>query len=373
MKGNLIDESFFANLKNPFLLIKNTTAKTVKTDKTDSDEHLSMSLFQGDHPIKKEELPSHQSYFGGLTFEGTPLFFETKSCTQVTLLNKPQNTKFKSDSLQINSVTEVENYEQFSQMIAASKVEFKNNPELLKFILHRKVQIHFNQELTLSTLLELIPPQDSNHDFFIFYDGKEVHISFTPETLLEMKENTIQTMALAGTTSRGKNEEEDKKLENELLADAKNLMEQEIVASSIQSSLSAFCHSLRVEDKTIKKLKHVQHLMNHISANLNNDVAFIDVLKNLHPTPALGGDPKEMAQKCIQKIEQRPRHYYGGAIGFFDINRAKFLVNIRNISFFHGENSIYVYGGAGILKNSDAMTEWNETKNKMETFLTYFN
>lgn len=364
MKEYMIDEHFFANLKTPFLLIKN---------KASTNEFINLSLFLGERPIAEDELRSHQSFFGGLTFEGIPNFFEIKSCSQVTLLNKPHGTNFQSESLKINSITEIEDYDQFTQMIDASKMEFENAPELLKFILHRKVQIRFNQVLTLSTLLELIPPQDMTHDFFIFYDGNEVQISFTPETLLEMEQNTLRTMALAGTSSRGKNEEEDKRLENELLADSKNLTEQEVVTNSIKNTLSPFCHNLKIENKTIKKLQHVQHLMNLITASLNENVSFIDILRNLHPTPALGGEPKEMALKSIQKIEQRPRRYYGGAIGYFNQERARFLVNIRNISFVHGENSLYVYGGAGILKNSDSMTEWHETRNKMKTFLTYFN
>lgn len=368
MKGNMIDENFFANLKTPFLLIKNTSSTN-----DSSGELLSLSFFTGDTLVSPHALNTHQSFFGGLSFEGEPVFFETKNIIELSLPNKKLETKYFSKTHLLENLTPVEDFNHFDQMIHLSKNEFQNHPELLKFILHRKIKATFNQSLTLDALIDLIPPLDNNHEFFIFFDGKEVQLSFTPETLIEKCDDTIFTMALAGTISRGKTLEEDQELEKELLADPKNIEEQTIVAKSINDVLAPFCHNIKIEEKTIKKLRHVQHLMNHISASLKNPTSFFELLKTLHPTPALGGEPKELALKSIKKIEQHPRHFYGGAIGFVEKNRAHFLVNIRNFSFSLGENSLFIYGGAGILKNSETKSEWQETENKMGQFLNFFN
>ena len=354
---------FSSNNETPFFALRETL----------KDNLASFKIFSGSKKIEPKDTDQIPSYFGAISFEGTHQFFETNNANTVYLNNKQINQSFDSKTLKIEKIENVEDFATFNHMIEEAKKLFKMNPELKKFILHRQINISFNRPIKISDIHDLIPGMDPSHHAFIYFDGQEVHISFSPETLLENEENKIRTMALAGTIHRGSTESEDQALANELLNDPKNLTEQNIVTESIFSTLSKYCHEIKIEKQSIKKLRTVQHLINEIRAVLNEPKAFLDLLNELHPTPALGGEPKDLALNCIKQIEKKPRHLYAAAIGFKDHKKEKFIVNIRNISFVPGNNIVKIYGGAGILRDSDALSEWNETENKMKQFLKYFN
>lgn len=353
-----MEDLFSHKLEKPFLILKTPEA--------------GYRYYSGIKKLDKEELTKTHSYFGGITFEGSPCFFQTDECFQITNNLKQTNPFFNSTTLHLESIDPVESFSDFENMINESKNEFSNDRELLKIVLHRKIRVTFNRALTLSDLPDLFPNTKSLAFSFIFFDGYQIQISFTPETLVEITQNELTTMALAGTMPRGKTTSEDNELELKLLTDPKNLKEQQIVADHIIETLEPYCGGIKIEHKAVKKLEHVQHLLNQISGYLKENVSPYEVLKTLLPTPALGGKPKESALNIIRLIEKKPRQYYGGAIGYNLGKNSFFYVNIRNISFGLNDNHLHLYGGAGILPESDALSEWNETENKMRHFLNFF-
>ncbi len=349
------------NENTPFLLLK-------KKDFLDKDHYF--KIYAGNQPQNFTEEKDQVNFFGALSFEGEQNFLKIENVYQLD--NLKSNIFFKSEDLKLCSVNPVESFDLFEKMINMSKTAFSRNKKLLKIVLHRKIKITFNRALVLDDLLSFIPELTDNQHFFIYYDGNEVHLSLTPETLVELNKTTIKTMALAGTAPRGNDSTADKKLESGLLNDVKNLKEQDLVAQNIMATLENFCTELSISQKNIVKLSHVQHLINSITGIIKSPLLLPQILKELHPTPALGGEPKTLAKQTIREIEGAPRNLYGAAIGIKEYDHAEFLVNIRNFSFIPGENSLYIYGGAGILPESSAASEWEETENKMRTFLNFF-
>jgi len=87
----------------------------------------------------------------------------------------------------------------------------------------------------------------------------------------------------------------------------------------------------------------------------------------LHPTPALGGTPRDQAMEIIRKLEGFSRGWYGAPIGFVGLDLAEFVVGIRS-GLTHGKN-LFVYAGAGIVRGSEAQSEWDEVENKISNFI----
>lgn len=362
----LLDESFFKNIRNPFLII-NDSKKNIVNDQ------IPLKFFTGTKLISNEnELADIENYFGAITFEGKPIFFLTEEENNLIFPNPKKDHKFKNINNNLISLLPIESFESFSKMLELSKNEFSQHANLKKFILHRKIKAQLTNKISIKDIFHFIPYLDQSHEFFIFYDGVEIHISLTPETLLTVDNQMVTTMALAGTMPRGNDPQSDLSFEKILLTDKKNLNEQSIVTTSVEKTLNEFCINVKIEDRFVKKLKHVQHLQNNFCARLKNPKSLFQLIRALHPTPALGGEPKELGLKTIAKIEKNPRNLYGASVGFYQNNYARFLVNIRNISFKNNDDSLLIYGGAGILPESSALNEWIETENKMAQFLRFF-
>lgn len=200
--------------------------------------------------------------------------------------------------------------------------------------------------------------------FAIAPDSKNIFFGLTPEHLFYRTCNRIYTEALAGTTSRSCNEDEDEKLENELLHSKKDLYEFSFVENFIEDQLKKLCLSVSTSDLKIKKTPNVQHLHKNFSGVLLKEISDQEIISKLHPTPAMCGYPKKEAREWLKDNEAFDRGLYASPIGFSTDAFCEVIVGIR--SALVTNNHLSLYAGLGIVNQSDAKNEWIELNNKLK-------
>ena len=194
-------------------------------------------------------------------------------------------------------------------------------------------------------------------------------IGASPERLVKVTDGQLFTEALAGSSRRGISASEDAALGGALLRSSKDLAEHAYVVSAIERRLAPL--GIRVESTkrpALRRLANVQHLHTPIRAALPEGVRLLDVLERLHPTPAVGGSPREQAVPRIRELEAFPRGLYAGAIGWVDARQqGEFFVGLRS-ALIDGERA-RLYAGAGIVERSEAHTELQETELKFQALM----
>ncbi|QNR23759.1 chorismate-binding protein [Croceimicrobium hydrocarbonivorans] len=184
----------------------------------------------------------------------------------------------------------------------------------------------------------------------------------SPENLLSLDEGNLEIASLAGT----------RKWEERDTFTAKEREEQAIVSRSIIDLLKAQNNIEAIEggNTEIKKAGNLAHLYNAIQAKAGTSFKPESFVKELHPTPAVGGSPKGWAIDFILKNELYDRRFYTGYFGWSHLERssAQFWVNLR-CAEYNGLHNLNLYVGGGITAQSQAMDEWKETEAKAQTIL----
>src|SRR5690606_29215481 len=128
----------------------------------------------------------------------------------------------------------------------------------------------------------------------------------------------------------------------------------------LQERMATLTQSLHVSETGLYKLSNIQHLYTPITGTLKNGISIVDVVSTLHPTPALGGDPRDIAMRLIGEYEPVPRGWYAAPVGWIDRHmNGQFGVAIRS-AVAQGQR-VWMYAGAGIVKDSQPQKEWDET------------
>jgi menaquinone-specific isochorismate synthase len=194
-------------------------------------------------------------------------------------------------------------------------------------------------------------------------------IGASPERLLRVSKGVIETEALAGSIRRGAGASEDAALGASLLHSEKDLREQRVVLDTIVGHLGELgLAAAHAEQPGLRRLANVQHLHTPVTATLGDGVRLMDVLGQLHPTPAVGGSPAPAAIARIRELEGFPRGLYGGAIGWVNARGGgEFFVGIRS-ALVDGATA-RVYAGAGIVAGSTPEKEFAETELKFKAML----
>jgi menaquinone-specific isochorismate synthase len=189
-------------------------------------------------------------------------------------------------------------------------------------------------------------------------------IGASPELLLRVEGRVALTEALAGSAARGATASEDASIGGRLLRSEKDLREQRIVLDSILRSLAPLGLDLKYPGRPLlRRFSNVQHLHTPVEAALPKGVRLLDMLGRLHPTPAVGGTPRDMAVQAIGELEAFPRGLYGGALGWIDSRGdGEFIVGLRS-ALVDGARA-RMYAGAGIVAGSSPETEFLETELK---------
>lgn len=255
-------------------------------------------------------------------------------------------------------------------LVAKTVEKIKTAGPLEKVVLARQMKVTQTQPFCAEKIVRNLQQQQTNTYFFILELGGKLFIGATPERLLAASKTAFSTACVAGSMPRGKTSTEDEALGNYLLKDEKNRQEHQIVVKRIATELQQLTKTpiLEPQPKLLKN-SDIQHLFIPIKVERPTDVSFLDGVQTLHPTPALGGEPKELALDWIKDNEPMSRGLYGAPIGWVSVQEdiGEFAVGIRS-AFFSG-NQGYLYAGCGIVKDSQAELEREETKVKFKPML----
>lgn len=194
----------------------------------------------------------------------------------------------------------------------------------------------------------------------------------TPELLVRKRAASLQSMCLAGTCPAGASEDERACRAAQLMDDPKNRAEHDYVVRFIREVFNRTCYEVSVPDKPdILSLTHVQHLYTPASAHILDGVELWEMKDNLHPTPAVAGEPVGEAKMLLRSIEPYNRGFFAGACGYVDgQGDGEFSVALRT-GVFDGEIG-WVYAGCGIVEGSVADDEYDEIALKLKTILSAF-
>lgn len=267
-------------------------------------------------------------------------------------------------------VNDVEiNPEQWKETVSSIVNELKQGP-LEKVVLARESRLFFNNVVQVEQVLAHLLKEQRESFVFAFESNGDCFIGASPERLVKKNGENIFTTCLAGSISRGQNETEDRILGETLLKDPKNIVEHKYVVQMIKEAMEEVCNQVILPDKTkLLKMRDIQHLYTPVVGKANEDTSLLLLVDRLHPTPALGGLPKEEAVEKIREVEELDRGFYGAPLGWMDYQgNGEFAVSIRS-GLIQG-NEASLFAGCGVVENSDADSEYLETKIKFRPMLT---
>lgn len=205
-----------------------------------------------------------------------------------------------------------------------------------------------------------------------YFSGHNIEVAgASPETLVKLEDGTLFTFPLAGTRPRGATPVEDARLEEELLADPKELAEHNMLVDLGRNDIGRLAQFGTVNvDRfhDVVRFSHVMHIGSTVSGKIRPECDALDAVASILPAGTLSGAPKIRACQLINDLEGNKRGIYGGAIGYLDFSgNLDTCIGIR-IAYKIG-NTVYARSGAGIVQDSVAATEYQETLNKAAAVL----
>ncbi len=233
-----------------------------------------------------------------------------------------------------------------------------------KVVLARRTDYQFENKIDPLVLLKHLT-EHHRYCFAMLYQPRPdvAFISVSPERLYRRNERMLEVEALSSTILRGATPDEDRRLENELLSNHKLRHEHQLVIDGVIDAAAALCQpSPEIGETAVMKLDRIQHLITPINGHLRDDIHDSDIIAALHPTPAVGGTPRDAAISKIAELEGFDRGWYAGPVGYITPERAEFVVGIRSL-LVHGK-TVSVFTGAGIVAGSDPDAEWQEIDSK---------
>ena len=207
--------------------------------------------------------------------------------------------------------------------------------------------------------------------YMYYYDMGNFHVvGASPEILVRQEHrkdgNFVTIRPLAGTRPRGDTPQRDEELAAELLADPKEIAEHLMLIDLARNDIGRIAQtgSVKVTDQMIiERYSHVMHIVSSVEGKLKPDTSNIDILRATFPAGTLTGAPKVRAMEIIDELEPSKRGLYGGAVGYLGFNGEMDLaIAIRTGIIKNGK--LYVQAAAGIVADSIAESEWQETENK---------
>ena len=192
----------------------------------------------------------------------------------------------------------------------------------------------------------------------------------SPELLVRRSGRRAFSQPMAGSVARGATEADDERLARDLEKSSKDAVEHRIVSDFVVDALGPFAESVSARPPEVVRFTNIQHLATSVSAELVDPPA--DVLRlaaALHPTPAVGGWPREAADALIDELEGMERGWYAGAVGWIDSHGdGEFAVALRCGLLW--EDGARLYAGVGVMPDSDPARELEETELKFKALLT---
>ena len=196
-------------------------------------------------------------------------------------------------------------------------------------------------------------------------------IGSSPEMLVRCENNKVETRPIAGTRPRGRDEEEDKGLEKELLQDAKERAEHVMLVDLGRNDIGRVSRpgSVKVSEfMFVEKYSHVMHIVSNCVGRLAKGKDAYDVMEATFPAGTVTGAPKIRAMEIIDELENTRRGPYAGAVGYFSFSgNMDTCINIRTIVV--KDKDAFIQAGAGIVADSVPAREYQETVNKAKAMI----
>ncbi|PSR22208.1 MAG: isochorismate synthase [Sulfobacillus acidophilus] len=253
--------------------------------------------------------------------------------------------------------------EQATQAIRAGRLE--------KVVLARALTVEYAQAARVDSILANLCAQNPDATVFAMRHSGSVFLGASPELLARVRDDTVESMSLAGSAPRGLTPEEDFDCALRMQRDPKSAREHGVVRRHVQEALSDLTVSLKMpEVPNLKKLPSVQHLLTPVFARLKPDASLWSVVQKLHPTPAVAGYPIEASTQYIVNVaEPFARGWYAGSLGWTELSGdGQWIVALRS-GIIRG-NNVVLYAGCGIMEDSDPATELAESDWKFNTMLS---
>ncbi len=251
----------------------------------------------------------------------------------------------------------------YCEMVEKGKKYIKEG-DIFQVVLSNRLEAEFEGSL-LDTYRVLRTTNPSPYMFYFSSDDMEL-AGASPETLVKLEQGVLHTFPLAGTRPRGKNSEEDKKLEQELLADEKERAEHNMLVDLGRNDIGKLSRlgTVQVEKyMEVERFSHVMHIGSTVRGEIQEKKDALDAISAVLPAGTLSGAPKIRACEIINELEDNKRGIYGGAIGYLDFaGNMDTCIAIRLA--FKKNNKVFIRSGAGIVADSVPEKEYEECINK---------
>ena len=253
--------------------------------------------------------------------------------------------------------------ERYCSMVEKAK-HYIREGDIFQVVLSNRLEADYEGSL-LNTYRVLRTLNPSPYMFYFSSDDMEI-AGASPETLVKLENRTLHTFPLAGTRPRGATEEEDQKLEEELLADEKERAEHNMLVDLGRNDIGKISEfgSVKVEKyMSIERFSHVMHIGSTVAGTIRKDLDAADAVDAILPAGTLSGAPKIRACEIINELEDNKRGIYGGAVGYIDFTgNLDTCIAIRLAYKKNGK--VFVRSGAGIVADSVPEKEYEECINK---------
>ena len=258
--------------------------------------------------------------------------------------------------------------EQYCKMVEKAK-HYIHEGDIFQVVLSNRLEADIEGSL-LDTYRVLRMTNPSPYMFYFSSDDIEI-AGASPETLVKLESGVLHTYPLAGTRPRGKDDEEDERLEKELLADEKERAEHNMLVDLGRNDIGKISKigSVEVEHyMDILRYSHVMHIGSTVKGTIREDKDALDAVDSILPAGTLSGAPKLRACELICELENNKRGIYGGAIGYIDFTgNLDTCIGIRLA--FAKNGKVFVRSGAGIVADSVPENEYQECINKAKAVM----
>ena len=258
---------------------------------------------------------------------------------------------------------------QFTRAVEATLASIAAG-QVQKLVLAHALDVQTPAPVDLCQTLDVLRNCYGDCSVFAVSNGQgQTLIGASPERLLHLQDGELVTDALAGSAPRGHSTSQDTMLGQRLLNSQKDRYEQRVVLEFIQDCLWQFGITPHTAAQPhLLQLPNIQHLRTLVTAHVPPHLHLLEILAALHPTPAVAGTPRTLAQEHIRRYEAFERHLYAAPLGWVDHQgNGEFTVGIRS-ALLNGCQT-RLYAGAGIVAGSDPQRELAEIQLKLHTLL----
>ena len=323
--------------------------------------------FQKNH-LTEEPIMEFGIYTDGILFDNKQkksLYFYYED----NRIDKIKSSEANFDEFTISEITSNIDEEKFADIIDKAK-KYIYDGDIFQVVLSRKFSFEADGDY-LKVYQKLRSLNPSPYLYHMKLDQKTIIVS-SPEMLIRVTDDQIETFPIAGTRKITESEEKNEEMKHELINDEKELAEHTMLVDLGRIDIGRVCDYGTVHVKElmeVKKFSHVQHMVTHVVGKLDTKFDMYDAFKAVFPAGTVSGAPKVRAMEIIDELEPESRGPYAGAIGYFSFNGCcDFAIAIRSI-FVNGKSG-FVQAGAGIVFDSIAKNELNETEHKANAMIT---